>query len=272
MTANYVARQAGYQLTGSWSEGARATTAHFAPLPTYRQRLGEIFAEIRALGFDRLDLWECHLDARWATDEHLDIAIDLLAEHGLAVASRAANAGEDRATFRRSCEIAHRLGTKIVGTSTPLLFDADERDWLIDTLRAEGLLLAYENHPREKTARMLLDVIGPAESGAEDSPIGACVDTGWFGTHGYDAARAIRELGARVFYVHLKDVPKVGLPHDTCELGAGIVPILDCLAALREIGYASAISIEHEPEREDPRPAIARGAALVRAWQGGHGH
>lgn len=270
MSANYVARQAGYQLTGSWGEGARSTRAHFEPLTTYRERLGEIFAEIRALGFDRLDLWECHLDARWASDEHLDIAVDLLAEHGLSVASRACNAGADRATFLRSCEIARRLGSPIVGTSTPLLFEESERPWLIDTLREQGLILTYENHPQEKTAQMLLDVIGPDEIGNEDSPIGACLDTGWFGTHGYDAARAIRELGTRLFYIHLKDVPKVGLPHDTCELGSGIVPIGDCLAALREVGYAGAISIEHEPEHEDPRPAVARGAAWVRAWQAAH--
>ena len=266
MSANYVARQTGYRLSGGWGEGARTTRAHFQPLATYRERLGEIFAEIRALGFDRLDLWEGHLDACWATAAHLDIAVDLLAEHRLTVASRACNVGDDRATFLRSCEIAHRLASPIVGTSTPLLFEASERDWLIATLREQGLLLAYENHPREKTAQMLLDIIG-AES---DSPIGACVDTGWFGTHGYDAARAIRELGARVFYVHLKDVPKVGLPHDTCELGAGIVPIGDCLAALREFGYAGAISIEHEPEQEDPRPGVARGADWVRAWQAAH--
>ena len=270
MSANYVARQAGYQLTGSWGEGARTTGAHFEPVATYRERLGELFAEIRALGFDRLDLWECHLDARWATDAHIEIAVDLLAEQGLTVASRACNAGADHATFLRSCEIARRLGTEIVATSSDLLFDPGERSWLVGTLREQGLRLAYENHPKEKTAQMLLDVIGPHEMGGEVSPIGACLDTGWFGTHGYDAARAIRELGPRLFYIHLKDVPKVGLPHDTCELGSGIVPIGACLAALRAIGYEGAISIEHEPEHEDPRPAIARGADRVRAWQAAH--
>ena len=265
MSANFMSRQAGYRLSGSWVEGARLTVAHCQPLATYRQRLGEIFAEIRELGFDRLDLWECHLDARWASDDHLAIVVDLLAEHGLTVASRAANAGADRATFLRSCEIARRLGTDIVGTSTPLLFAERERPWLIGTLRDQGLRLTHENHPHEKTVQMLLDIIGEAE----DSPIGACLDTGWFATHGTDAGRAIRELGPRLFYLHLKDVPKVGLPHDTCEHGCGIVPLADCLSALREVGYAGAISIEHEPEHEDPRPAIARAAAWVRAWQAG---
>lgn len=265
MSANFMARQAGYQLSGSWAEGAWCTVAHFQPLATYRERLGEIFAEIHELGFDRLDLWECHLDARWASDGHIDIVVDLLAEHGLTIASRACNAGADRATFLRSCEIARHLGTGIVGTSTPLLFEERERSWLIGTLRDQGLRLTHENHPQEKTAQMLLDIIGEEES----SPIGACLDTGWFATHGYDTVRAVRELGPRLFYVHLKDVPKVGLPHDTCEHGRGIVPIADCLSALREVGYAGAISIEHEPEHEDPRPAIARAAAWVRAWQAG---
>ena len=271
MSANFMARQAGYWLSGSWDESVRTTVSHFEPVATYCERLGEIFAEIRALGFDRLDLWECHLDARWATEEHIDIAVELLSEQGLTVASRACNAGDDHATFLRSCEIARRLGTEIVGTSSDLLLEPGERDWLVGALREQGLRLAYENHPKEKTAQMLLDVIGPGEVGGEASPIGACLDTGWFATHGYDAARAIRELGPRLFYIHLKDVPKVGLPHDTCELGSGIVPSDACLTALRDIGYRGAISIEHEPEHEDPRPAIARGAARVRAWQATHG-
>ncbi len=260
-----MARQAAYQLRGGWGEGARRTREHFQPLATYRQRLGEVFAEVRALAFDHIDLWEAHLDVAWATDAHIDIAAELLAEHGLVCASRAGNAGDDRETILRSCAIARRLGSPIVGTSSALLFKPAERPWLEGTLREQGLVLTHENHPREKTAQMLLDLIGEDE----DSAIGACVDTGWFATHGYDAARAIRELGPRVRYLHLKDVPKVGLPHDTCELGAGIIPLEDCLSALQEIGYVAPISIEHEPENEDPRPAVARGAARVRAWQAG---
>jgi len=41
------------------------------------------------------------------------------------------------------------------------------------------------------TAAEMLAKIGDGEDGA----VGTAVDTGWWGTHGYDAAQAIRELG-----------------------------------------------------------------------------
>ena len=46
--------------------------------------------------------------------------------------------------------------------------------------------------------------------------------------------------------------------HDTCAYGDGIVPIDDCVRALREIGYAKPISIEHEPEHYKPFPEVLR--------------
>ena len=51
--------------------------------------------------------------------------------------------------------------------------------------REMGVRFNLENHP-EKTAAELLEKIGDGGEGR----IGATVDTGWFGTQGYDAAQA----------------------------------------------------------------------------------
>ena len=96
--------------------------------------------------------------------------------------------------------------------------------------------------------------------------IGVTVDTGWFGTQGYDAARAIEELGDRVAHVHLKDVRHTGQPHDTCGYGDGVVPLQDCVEALERIGYRGGISVEHEPDSYDPRPEIRRARELLDGW------
>ncbi len=107
-------------------------------------------------------------------------------------------------------------------------------------------------------AAELLEQIGTDHDGV----IGATVDTGWFGTQGYDAAQAIRELGDNVFYVHLKDVRAAGA-HDTCAYGDGVVPIEECVRALAEIGYTGPISVEHEPEHYDPFPEVLRSRARL---------
>jgi hypothetical protein len=74
MSANYVPREVGYAMHG-WGHGDRATNEAFRPLDTYEQRLDELLADIRELGFDAIDLWGAHLNPVWATDDHIEIAL-----------------------------------------------------------------------------------------------------------------------------------------------------------------------------------------------------
>ena len=252
VTANYVARETGWAMQG-WGHGDRATNDHFRPLGTFGARLGELLGDVRTLGFDTIDLWGAHLNPAWATDEHLAIARDLLAQHELHVASLAAWVDAD--TIERACEIALGVGTAIIGGGT-----SADPGAIVPVLRERGVRLAIENHP-EKTPDELL-----AKIAAGDGTLGATVDTGWWATQGYDAARAIEELGERALHVHLKDVVAVGEPQETCRWGEGIVPIEGCVRALRKQGYAGAISIEHEPERYDPSDDCRAMLATLRGW------
>lgn len=258
MSANYVARQLGYRMTEGWSQGDAATNAFFRPVDTFAERLGALLAEVRSLGFEAIDLWLAHLHPSWASDEHVGIARDLLAEHGLELVSLAGGFGDDRAAFGRSCRLAAALGVRILGGDTPLL-DGD-RAFVIDTLREHGCALGVENHP-ETTPTELLARIG------DDAPgtIGATLDSGWFGTHGYDAAAAVHELADALVHVHLKDVRAVGA-HDTCRFSEGVVPIEACVRALQEVGYVGPISIEHEPADSDPSEDLRSNLRMLQAW------
>jgi sugar phosphate isomerase/epimerase len=231
MSANYVAREVGYAMRG-WGHGDRATNEAFRPLETYEQRLAELLGDIRALGFGAIDLWGAHLNPEWASAEHVEIARRLLAQHRLRVAT--IEVFVDRAHLERACEIALAVGTSVIAGFAPV--DAAA------LLRERGLRLGVENHP-EQTPDELLAKIGDN---------GAAVDTGWFATQGYDPVRAIEELGDRIVHVHLKDVLHPGEPHDTCRWGRGVVDVEGCVRALQRIGYTGAISVEHEPEHEDP--------------------
>jgi sugar phosphate isomerase/epimerase len=127
-------------------------------------------------------------------------------------------------------------------------------------LEKYDLMLGVENHP-EKNPAELLARMGPSGGGR----VGAAVDTGWFGTQGYPAERALEELADRLVHVHLKQVEAAGA-HDTCGYDHGAVDIESCVRALQRIGYAGAISVEHEPEGRDPGPECVASRVLLEGW------
>ena len=128
------------------------------------------------------------------------------------------------------------------------------------SLQAHGVRLAVENHP-EKTPT---EVLAKIERG--DGAFGTTVDTGWWGTQGYDAPQAILDLREHIVHVHLKDVRAVGEPHDTCVWGEGVVDIEACVGALQEMGYDGYLTIEHEPEDHDPSDEIVELRRRLEAW------
>jgi L-ribulose-5-phosphate 3-epimerase len=260
MSANYVARQVGYNMTEGWAQGDKATNAYFRPPETFVQRFEEILLDVRALDFEAIDIWVAHLNWAWATDEHLTIAQDLLKRHNLQVTSLAGGFGSTPEAFEAACRVAVAINTKILGGMTPLVFE--NRAFVVDTLQKYDLKLGLENHP-EKNPEEVLARIG--DDGQDR--IGTTVDTGWYGTHGYDAAQAIEKLGNHIFHVHLKDVLAPG-GHVTCRYGQGCVPIEACVQTLQKIGYSGSYSVEHEPEDDDPTEDCQANLAMLRQWLG----
>jgi sugar phosphate isomerase/epimerase len=84
--------------------------------------------------------------------------------------------------------------------------------------------------------------------------LGACVDTGHFIRSGIDPVEAILRFGARVHAVHLKDYASEGALAEGCLLGRGRLDLAATFRALREVGFAGALSLEYEenPERVVP--------------------
>ena len=258
ITANYVARQLDFNMTGGWGQGDRATNDYFRPLETFEARFDELLRDIRAMGFEALDLWTAHLHWSWATPEHFTIARALLDRHALSVVSLAGGFGATAEEFEAACRSAQAAGATILGGNTPLL--ATDRPRVVAILKDYGLRLGIENHP-EKTPDELLAKIGDGGDGT----IGAAVDTGWFGTQGYDAARALERLGDYVFHVHLKDVLAAGA-HDTCLYGQGVVPIEASVRTLQRMGYRGAYGVEHEPEHFDPTADCRAMRVMLQDW------
>ena len=252
MTANYVAREVGYAMHG-WGHGDKATNEAFAPLETYPEKIDELLGDVAALGFAGVDVWGAHLSPDWATDAHGDAILAALQTHGLTVTSYATWVGPSN--VERSCELARALGTDLIGGG----FSGDA-EALAPALERHGVRLGIENHPEKTPAEVLAKI---ARGGAQ---FGATIDTGWWGTQGYDAADAIEELADHLFHVHLKDVLALDEPHETCRWGEGIVPIEPCVRALERSGYTGDIAIEHEPETFDPTDDVRAMRAQLEEW------
>lgn len=255
MGANLVAQQLNWSMTEGWAQGDAAANAYYQPIETYEDRFDLFVRSAVEAGFHMIDVWHPQLSYEWATDEHCDAALRVLQRHSVRVASYGSHYGDTPEQYRRANEIARILGTRILGGGTYLL--EKDRAALVEITREFGHVFGLENHP-QKNAAELLDEIGNSDTDV----LGVTVDTGWFATQGQNAAEAIRQLGDRVVYVHLKDVRAAGA-HETCAYGDGIVPIADCVRALREIGYHAPISIEHEPEHYDPFPEVIRSRHIL---------
>lgn len=256
-TANFVARPLDYNMTGGWGQGDRASNNYYQPLETYAERFGTLLRDIQAMGFTTLDLWQAHLNHTWATPEHIAQAKALMARYHLPVTSLCGWFGSNHEQFEAACRLAVTLGCRVLGGSTSML--QKDRAFVVDRLNEHDLVLALENHP-EKPAEML-EKIGDGAGGR----LGTTVDTGWYGTQGCDAVQAIEQLAEHIRLVHLKDVLAAGA-HDTCRYGRGVVRVEACVAALRQQGYAGAITVEHEPEHFDPTDDCRANLAMLKQW------
>jgi L-ribulose-5-phosphate 3-epimerase len=260
MTANYVARQLGYNMTGPWAQGDGATQEYFRPLETFGDRFDEILRDVTALGFTAIDLWSAHLNGDWATPRHLEIARGLLDRYSLPVLSLGGGFGETLESFEGFCRIANALDCPLLGGRTPLL--DSERERVVDLLQRYGVKLGIENHP-EKTPEEMLEQIGDTGAGT----LGTVVDTGWYATQSCDPVHAIEALRDHLLHVHLKDIRAPGA-HETCRYGRGVVPVEECVRKLQEIGYEGGIQVEHEPEHYDPSEDCRVMLGMVRSWLG----
>jgi sugar phosphate isomerase/epimerase len=192
----------------------------------------------------------------------VDEAAAILKQHGLRVVAYTGGLGRpdlSRADAEKVYETARAIGAPLLGvglhpTNARLAYDLG---------KAYGIKYAIENHP-EKSPRELL-----ARIGDYGEVIGVTQDTGFWGKFGYDAITATRELKDHLLHLHLKQVQETPDGWSTCAYDEGVVDVEGVVKTLKEIGYRGAISVEHEPEDEDPTPAVVHSAELLRTWLAG---
>lgn len=260
--SSFIAQQCGYHPQNDWDACVEAVNRYYRPLETFATRFENMLLQVRALGFDALDIWTAgQLNWRWATPEHIAAARELLARHNLTVTSLGNDFGETREEFVAACKLAVGVETKLLSGGCPV-FRA-ERAFVLDKLEEYDLYLGLENHP-EKSAQEMLDQIGDDGRGR----IGTTVDTGWYATQAGDVVRAIEQLGHHILHIHLKDVMGGDESDLNVGYGRGIVPLEACVTALKRMDYRGDYSVEIHSLDHDPTQELAQALGLVRRWLG----
>lgn len=107
-----------------------------------------------------------------------------------------------------------------------------------------GVSVVFHNHGRElaDNARLLRAILDGCPSG--DMSLG--VDLGWVAQAGWDPVEFLGLFGARVSYLHVRDVIGTASAAGFTEVGRGTLDYRGILTALGEIGYTGWLVAESE--------------------------
>jgi L-ribulose-5-phosphate 3-epimerase len=264
ITANFVARELGYRNWTDWGQADRATRDAFHGAQS-AEKFDELCRLVKEAGFANIDIWVAHLDPARATDAQVDQAIASLKKHGLRVVAYTGGLGRPNMTRpdgERVYQVARKIGAPVLGVG----LNPTNEQLAYELGKEYGIKYAIENHP-EKTPHELIERLGRMPSGWTDV-IGVAQDTGFWGQFGYDAVKATRELAPYLYHQHHKQVKQVDGHWHSCAYDEGVVDMAAVTKTLIELGYQGAVSVEHEPQSEDPTDAVVRSAKQLRGWLG----
>jgi Xylose isomerase-like TIM barrel len=130
---------------------------------------------------------------------------------------------------------------------------------------------AIHNHgPEDKVWPSPLDVLKAVKD--MDPRMGSCMDVGHASRAGTDVVQAIREVGPRLFDVHIKDLTSFSSKESQVAVGDGIMPILGIFESLIAINYKGNVDLEYEIHEDDPMPGMIKSFAYMRGVLAGMGY
>jgi inosose dehydratase len=147
-----------------------------------------------------------------------------------------------------------------------------------DRCRERGYEPAFHHH-----TGTYIEGVWEIERLLELTDVSLCLDTGHLLVGGGEPAQGLRDWGARINHVHLKDARRdivAGIVTDRapveeiwrrrafCALGQGDAGLEDVLAAIGEIGYAGWVIVEQDifPDPAEPPERPAADQAANREW------
>ncbi len=104
-----------------------------------------------------------------------------------------------------------------------------------------------------------------------DSRMGICVDVGHTARAGLDVPATIRQVGTRLYDVHMKDLVNDGGKWTQVAVGDGNLPVEKIFGALVAVRYSGYVDLEYEIHEDDPMPGMIKSFAYMRGVVAGMG-
>lgn len=137
--------------------------------------------------------------------------------------------------------------------------------------REYDVKIAIHNHgPEDKYFPSPLDALKSVKG--MDVRMGICLDVGHTARTGTDVPAAIREIGPRLYDVHMKDLTYADGKWTQVAVGDGQLPVEKIFAALIATKYASYVDLEYEIHEDDPMPGMVKSFAYMRGVLAGMGY
>jgi len=174
---------------------------------------------------------------------------------------------DEDADMRGKFEYCKRAGISVMvaGNPTPQTLPRIER-----FVREYDIRIAIHNHgPEDKLWPSPLDVLKSVKN--FDPRIGCCIDLGHAARAGTNVVQAIREVGPRLFNIHMKDLESFQSKESQVAVGEGIMPVKEIFEALTAIKYKGFVDLEYEIHADDPMPGVIASFAYMRGVLAGMG-
>jgi len=174
---------------------------------------------------------------------------------------------DEDADIRGKFEYCKRAGIGVIvaGDPAPETLPRVEK-----FVKEHDIRFAIHNHgPEDKIWHSPLDVLKAVKG--MDPRMGCCIDVGHTVRAGTDVVQAIREAGARLFNVHMKDLANFQSKESQVAVGEGLMPVKKVLEALGAIKYKGFVDLEYEIHADDPMPGVIESFAYMRGVLAGMG-
>jgi len=134
-----------------------------------------------------------------------------------------------------------------------------------------NIKIAVHNHgPEDKhfpTPQSVLDVVKNM-----DPRCGLCIDVGHTARTGVDVVESVRQAGARLLDMHMKDLKSFTEKGSQAPVGEGIMPIPAIFRELQKMGYKGGVMLEYEVEGDNPAPGMAKSFSYMHGVLAGLNH
>jgi len=162
--------------------------------------------------------------------------------------------------IRAKFEYCKRAGISVIvaGDPAPTTLPRIEK-----FVKEYDIRFALHNHgPEDKLWPSPLDVLKVVKG--MDPRMGCCIDVGHTVRAGVDVVKAIREVGPRVFNMHIKDLASFTEKESQVAVGEGKMPVKKIFEALTAIGYSGFVDLEYEINEKEPLPGVMESMAYLR--------